>query len=382
MDIITHTFITSSSGYTFAWAKYGEFDVIMLDNGYVNANHLCKKEKKEFRFWLRNDHAQELVDHVTKMELTPIIEITKAPNEVKGQYVHPLLVPHIASWVSPSFAIWVSMIVNDHILNEYKKEVIAKDKALRKYKRKMADTDILLGEKETLIHKKDKKISSLFAQLKEAQDLMNKKVDDIHTDLTFANDNLVLANDKLDDAHVELVDVKCDLSEVKTKLGIAVVDRVVPAFQSSKSEILALIKLDEPLSIEDKEYPYFIAKRQRGTFSACVSKHRGPILIKIECQPNAQNLFNRIREVLHEKAGFYHGHICLKNISERRLVKTIKSLDEKKNDLLKPSPFLNMTCPELRREWQKRGMSGFSRLTKDKLISELIEYEAKKGKVN
>ncbi len=34
---------------------------------------------------------------------------------IRGTYVHPLLIPHIASWISPEFAIKVSEIVNYHL---------------------------------------------------------------------------------------------------------------------------------------------------------------------------------------------------------------------------------------------------------------------------
>jgi hypothetical protein len=43
---------------------------------------------------------------------------------VTGTYAHPDLVPHIASWVSPSFAIKVSRIVNEYLVKEEKEKIL------------------------------------------------------------------------------------------------------------------------------------------------------------------------------------------------------------------------------------------------------------------
>ena len=42
---------------------------------------------------------------------------------IEGTYVHADLIPHIASWVSPSFARMVSQIVNAHIVQAYKEKL-------------------------------------------------------------------------------------------------------------------------------------------------------------------------------------------------------------------------------------------------------------------
>ncbi len=54
-----------------------------------------------------------------------------------GTYVHHLLIPHIASWISPEFAVKVSCIVNKYITNQMKN--------------KFEDIEIKLLEKEGII---------------------------------------------------------------------------------------------------------------------------------------------------------------------------------------------------------------------------------------
>src|SRR5271156_2247380 len=39
---------------------------------------------------------------------------------ISGTYCHPLLIPHIACWVSSSFALKVSDIVNNYFIEEFK----------------------------------------------------------------------------------------------------------------------------------------------------------------------------------------------------------------------------------------------------------------------
>src|SRR5271156_2634396 len=44
---------------------------------------------------------------------------------ISGTYCHPLLVPHIACWVSADFSIMVSELVNGFIAHEYKHKLDA-----------------------------------------------------------------------------------------------------------------------------------------------------------------------------------------------------------------------------------------------------------------
>jgi hypothetical protein len=58
-------------------------------------------------------------------------------NELRGTYAHPLLVPHIASWISPEFAFKVSRIVNDHLVREYREQIRVKDTRIDELMRKV-----------------------------------------------------------------------------------------------------------------------------------------------------------------------------------------------------------------------------------------------------
>ena len=96
----------------YAYGQYGNFKVIMMtSNRYINATKLCKQYGKRYEHWSRNDCNKELIDEVDKeISLTHIraseiinksfIIKTDEKNELRGTYVHKLLIPHIASWIS------------------------------------------------------------------------------------------------------------------------------------------------------------------------------------------------------------------------------------------------------------------------------------------
>jgi hypothetical protein len=104
----------------YSWGNYGEFKVmIMRENGYINVTKICKDGGKEFFNWKRLDVATNFLQEVSsilRIQRTDLLITVKGGDKklqvVTGTYAHPDLVPHIASWVSPSFAIKVSGIIN------------------------------------------------------------------------------------------------------------------------------------------------------------------------------------------------------------------------------------------------------------------------------
>jgi hypothetical protein len=84
----------------YAYGKYGDFKVIMMTkNRYINATKLCKEYSKEFKNWLRNDNNKTLINKVEKdLNCKAIIMNQAGRYELRGTYVHELLVPHIIAW--------------------------------------------------------------------------------------------------------------------------------------------------------------------------------------------------------------------------------------------------------------------------------------------
>jgi hypothetical protein len=103
-------------------ARYGEFDVIMdMTTGYINATKLCAQGGKLMKNWLSNDSSKELMKELEETINLSLENQTKISilvscssfGYIKGTYVHPDLIPHIACWVSTKFAIKVSKIINE-----------------------------------------------------------------------------------------------------------------------------------------------------------------------------------------------------------------------------------------------------------------------------
>lgn len=109
----------------YASVNHGDFQmIIMKENGYINATKICNEyktkndRKKEFRYWKENSATNELLKEFSKYLQIPIddlmIVITGGKiTNIRGTYVHPLLVTSIAHWISPQFAVKVSLWVEE-----------------------------------------------------------------------------------------------------------------------------------------------------------------------------------------------------------------------------------------------------------------------------
>ena len=96
----------------YAYGNYGEFKVIIMkSNTFINATKLCKEYNKDFYHWKERKGNNELIKEVDKEIPSPLIRgdgsnpstiLIKGGNNdlIRGTYVHPLLIPHIASWIS------------------------------------------------------------------------------------------------------------------------------------------------------------------------------------------------------------------------------------------------------------------------------------------
>jgi len=136
----------------YAWGNYGEFKVLMMrENGFINVTKMCKEGGKEFRKWKENKSSELFLEEVSssaRILAADILITINGGNQTlltRGTYAHPDLVPHIASWVSASFAIKVSRIVNEYLVREEKDRI----------DRLEAEKNVLEGEKSDLIKKAD-----------------------------------------------------------------------------------------------------------------------------------------------------------------------------------------------------------------------------------
>src|SRR3977135_3856382 len=118
----------------FWYGCYGVFRVvIMKDCGFINASKLCSDGGKDLRHWNENQSSMELMrclatklgkcgDFESILVRKHVRTVNQTDNQkaISGKYFNPLIIPHIACWISPDFAIRVSEIVNHFLLGEYR----------------------------------------------------------------------------------------------------------------------------------------------------------------------------------------------------------------------------------------------------------------------
>lgn len=110
------TFAFEPINEKYSTAKYGDFTVIIdITNGYINATKLCAVGGKQMCHWLENKGSKELIKEFenTLTEYDKVLINDNSYGITRGTYVHPDLIPHIASWVSTKFACKVSKIINE-----------------------------------------------------------------------------------------------------------------------------------------------------------------------------------------------------------------------------------------------------------------------------
>ncbi len=83
----------------------------------INATQMCKAAGKLFADYQRlsgtKDYFQAL-ESVMGIPITELIKVTRGGNSnEQGTFVHRLVAVHLAQWLSPSFAVQVSIWVNE-----------------------------------------------------------------------------------------------------------------------------------------------------------------------------------------------------------------------------------------------------------------------------
>jgi len=214
---------------------------------------------------------------------------------IRGTYVHELLIPHIASWISPQFGIKISKIVNSFIINEYNNT---------------------LKKKETTINSLNEKLQTILQDNKEMKRMLEDN--QLRLDKTF---------DKLVGVNKELIDIKDKLDDTNNKLYIATDDRVVKTKSRSTSEYLIILKTDD---IEEA-YKYYIIRCQKRSINQQIREKPNYREIKrIRSCPNSNNLFNRIKEKMYDNLEVRVNRLNIKNISEKDFLRKIDEINMEK----------------------------------------------------
>ena len=86
-------------------------------DGYINATEMCKAAGKQFHDYRRlnsTDDYLEALSPVTGIPVTGLIQTIRGGTpEFQGTWVHPHVATNLAQWLSPKFAVQVSLWIAD-----------------------------------------------------------------------------------------------------------------------------------------------------------------------------------------------------------------------------------------------------------------------------
>jgi hypothetical protein len=311
-------------------AKYGEFDVIMnMTTGYINATKLCADGGKHMKNWTRNESNKELIDVFNKkinnpLNFEPVLISDDSYGITRGTYVHPKLITHIASWVSPSFAWKVSEIVNNFLVKE-------KEDEIRK-------TKILLGEKDCKIEE----LKIMFQQSEkrreeERNDRVNaeKRAEQMLLKMTLQNEK---THSKLDKTHTKLDKTKDILKRVETRVEKIVEEVVPPTKQTSLHEQFGIMKLND--SDGKRHYKVYCCQTRavnKAKTSILKTYPQAVLLKEVSPNANAKNFLYQLKEQYGSgkkcKIQVSYNFINLKDgVTEEELISMVKEVvDNGKN---------------------------------------------------
>ena len=301
----------------YGWGKYGDFKVLIRKkDGYINVTKLCQDGGKEFKSWTRNQYSNLLIEEVKSSRgenSPPVIDtVIEGIGCVRGTYAHHDLVPHIASWISPKFAVKVSRIVNDYIVREYREQIRIKDtridelfKMLQEQKEEnIKQTHMLQEQKE----ENQKQTSLLQDQRDEIQVLLAQS--EHHTrQLDIANENTITVLDKLG----------------------AATDRVVPRdrIPVDKQECMYVIY------VPNEVLPYHVIRAQRRICDLTLQKKQEQnkdtrLVVVYDSHPNPREEFLCFKVRAKGKINVIGNKFRLRGITEDEMINLLTQVHEEK----------------------------------------------------
>lgn len=276
-------------------ANYLGFSLLIkMENGYVNATHLCKQseKKREFFNWNRLDVAKETIEdlaaalHRRRADLIEVVNSGNTDVKIRGTYVHPHLVPVIAQWCSPKFRNRVAVILEDMAVREYKYKLAEANKEVMDLKQMMTKLEKQNDEMKQQNAEQTRQIQELLGYAKDTKSTLDKT----NTKLDIIVDATVQAMDDLDIIHNKVDEVMDTVAE----------NLVVPPTQPSKSTSFVLVQLDSRT--------FKCIRRQKQTVNTTVArlKHEYPNAKVVEefSYANSVNFLVRLKEYLRKHPNF------------------------------------------------------------------------------
>ena len=302
---------------------YVDFKIIMhTQSCYINVTKLCSIEEKRFENWQKNDKSKELIDYINDTELKhsklkALFQKNGGKGElyekIRGTYAHPLIVPQVAQWISPKFAIMVSKIINNHLVDEYLLKLDEKD-----------------GEIDSL--------NLTIKRLEKKMDKMNNMLDEQNSMLDEQSYQLEEANDKIDYMTDELVKKDKNIN-IKNKVIDIATDQRVPSTKSiTKTENFIVMKSKSKDNNGGYRYRIIAGLRNYAN-NACerLLENEFKEILRLEDVNNSKNVLHRLKEKYKKNnvVDFSGSRFSIvdKKMTQSNLIKIIKELFEERKSV-------------------------------------------------
>lgn len=265
----------------------GFYNITKINNYIYKQNELTAiavGSKKLINDWTRRSTNQDLIKELQKQLNTDnelIIKINDVNDEFKGTYVHKYLFEHILMWIDKSYAIKISIILNQNHIDYNKK-----------LENKLIKKNCKIDELKDKIDKQSIKIDKLLND-SEYNKKQNKKliykVDDMQDTLNDIVEDVVVKTEDRNKLH-EITIIKKNLDD-RYLLEYLVI-RTQKASHSTRINKV----MQELYDQEDGETVLAYKKRLR-------KLRADHILLNFNYNGNSINLYNRIKEVMDDIFG-------------------------------------------------------------------------------
>ncbi len=326
--------------------QYGDLKVIInIKTGYINATHLCglannnNGNRKELYNWKKSDIAEAIMDEVGSALPNGRSELLRVVNggsgkmlEIRGTYAHPDLIPHIASWASPKFAVKVSKIVNAQLLRDYKESIRIKDQTIDRLENTIAD---IKHQNNEIIRQNIDQSRQIADQSRQIAELLGYAKDTKYT-LDVALDELIETKADVEVSQIMTDELIKDQARAEAKIDIIsekleiAVDRRVPRDPvNRRNEALAIMK--KPGTNE-----YKVSRCQHRCVRASISnscEYGYTEMVYYKEDPNAVNIWNRAKKNMPPDVGVVRRAFQITAPDCDRLIEFVRSVENEKTEV-------------------------------------------------
>lgn len=125
------------------------------EDGYINATALCKMNGKLIADYRRLETTKAFISELSAVmgiPITGLISVKRGgTSQDQGTYVHPKVAIHLAQWLSPKFAVFVTEVVFDWMSGKPQKTNLINPAKAAKRLREINAKAIRLGDALTAL---------------------------------------------------------------------------------------------------------------------------------------------------------------------------------------------------------------------------------------